>query len=67
MANIGEEIIMSYKTTHPEQDPAEGSREVIDRELARQGQKEKAIDKRGKRPKDGNHPDKARQQDHRPM
>ncbi|WP_370677911.1 hypothetical protein [Pleomorphomonas sp. PLEO] len=26
-------------TEHPEQDPAEGSREVIDRELKRQGNK----------------------------
>lgn len=27
---------MSYKTSHPEQDPAEGSRDIIERELARQ-------------------------------
>ncbi len=26
---------MSYKTDHPEQDPAEGSRDLINRELAR--------------------------------
>ncbi|MDB5526766.1 MAG: hypothetical protein JWM58_4529 [Rhizobium sp.] len=57
---------MSSKTDeHPEQDPAEGSRETIDRELARQTPEGKNTDKARK-------PSKGRvtrngQQDHRPM
>lgn len=34
---------MSYKNAHPEQDPAEGSREAIDRELARQTEKQRSV------------------------
>ena len=34
------ESAMSYKTSHPEQDPAEGSRDIVERELARQANKQ---------------------------
>jgi hypothetical protein len=35
---------MADKNSHPEQDPAEGSREVIDRDLARQDKKQSEAD-----------------------
>ena len=41
------------KNQHPEQDPAEGSSEIIDRDLARQGDKRPLDDsKKAKQPVD---------------
>jgi hypothetical protein len=36
-----ETVTMTDPKSHPEQDPAEGSRETIDRELARQDSKDR--------------------------
>lgn len=59
---------MSYKPQHPEEDPAEGSRKVIDRELARQRQKAHISDEDDdKHTNDGAHQTAPAQQDHRPM
>jgi hypothetical protein len=38
---------MAYQDRHPEQDPAEGSQETIDRELARLGMLDKPVGKKG--------------------
>jgi hypothetical protein len=56
---------MSYKTDHPEQDPAEGSREVIDRELAHHPPAD--AKRKDKQTSDSRGEDKSGEQDHRPM
>jgi len=62
-----EAIVMSFKLDHPEQDPAEGSRKVVDRELARQRQKAHAADEDEHQSRAGDRIHKPEQQDHRPM
>jgi len=41
---------MAYQDRHPEQDPAEGSQETIDRELARHGLLDKPVGKKSFEP-----------------
>ena len=56
---------MSYKTSHPEQDPAEDSREIIDHELAK---KAKNVATNGDdKAKAEKRPAKPVQTEHRPM
>jgi hypothetical protein len=57
---------MSFKLDHPEQDPAEGSRKVIDRELARQRQQTHSLEEREQRA-DSEAMRKPVHQEHRPM
>jgi hypothetical protein len=65
---IQEEIVMSFKLDHPEQDPAEGSRKVVERELARQRQKAHTADESKEQPHSGSdRVPKPAEQDHRPM
>ena len=40
---------MNTENQHPEQDPAEGSSEIIDRDLARQGGKQAADDTKNRK------------------
>jgi hypothetical protein len=64
-ATIRKENFMSYKTSHPEQDPAEGSREIIDHELAKQSKN--VATKGDEKTKGGKRPAKPVQTEHRPM
>ncbi len=43
---------MAQNTPKPDQDPAEGSREVIDRQLKRQDEKEQSKRRAGGKPSD---------------
>lgn len=59
---------MSFKLDHPEQDPAEGSRKVVDRELARQRLKAHAAEENEQQQPDADARMHApEQQEHRPM
>jgi hypothetical protein len=58
---------MSFKLDHPEQDPAEGSRKVVDRELARQRQKAHVPEEHEQRTESDDRMRKPAQQEHRPM
>jgi hypothetical protein len=60
-------ISMSYKNAHPEQDPAEGSREVIDRELARQAKKESKSKKTSTADRKNDRSKTSPSAEHRPM
>jgi hypothetical protein len=58
---------MSYKTDHPEQDPAEGSRDVINRELARHPKDDTAHDGREQQADGERHIPKSDKRENRPM
>lgn len=58
---------MAYQDRHPEQDPAEGSPETIDRELARHGVLDKPADSKRVAPAPSEPVKKPAGQDHRPM
>ncbi len=50
--NVEKEADMAQNTPKPDQDPAEGSREVIDRQLKRQDEKEQGKRRAGGKPSD---------------
>lgn len=59
---------MAYQDRHPEQDPAEGSQETIDRDLARLGMLDKPVRGKDIPPAPAEPARKpAADQDHRPM
>lgn len=58
---------MPNRDEHPEQDPAEGARDVIDHELSRRAGKDKAADRsKGQAAGDHRKPE-PRDREHRPM